>query len=93
MGIRNFWKSLVGALKWLRVRDGLQPFINQWLPVVITRLAELRTLNSNKQFHEWYDQAVGEVRGIVGGVADNWIVLIISIAFEHLKASSPKSVG
>lgn len=75
----NFIKSLI-------TRPGLDRFLAKYMVMAVTLLTDLASVNSNTEFHLWKDKAFIELKRLTGEMKDNWIVILIALAFEELKA-------
>jgi len=82
----GWFTKVVDFFKGLITRPGLQPFLQKYLPLAISTILQLRTVNSNVSFHIWKDQAFLRLKDALGDVHDNWISILIGIAVEELKA-------
>lgn len=86
--IVNGLKKVFGAAKTFYVRAGLGKFLDKYIPVALTILADLAQTNSNKAFHEWKDQAFLKLKEVAGDVADTWIVILLNMAYELSKGAN-----
>lgn len=87
--IGNFFKKLFGKL-----RPGLDQFLQKYKDLAVKEVKKLAELNSNKDFHEWKDQAWSAINKELAAdgkkVAGNWISIILHLAFEEIKAKAEK---
>ena len=82
----NWIKGLFSVFSKLRTRPGLDAFINSWLSTAYSELSALSSINNNKDFHLWKDQAFARLKERTGELKDNWIALLVNLAFEELKS-------
>ncbi len=82
----KFWQNLKDFLKRIFARPGFQVFIDSYLDTAREILIELARVNDGREFHLWKDQAWQRVKDATGQIRGNWIEILISIAFEELKA-------
>lgn len=82
--IGNFFKKLFGKL-----RPGLNEFLQKYQKIALAEVTKLADVNSNKDFHEWKDQAWISINSELAGdgkkIAGNWISILIHLAFEEFK--------
>lgn len=90
----NWLKKLFGFAKRFVVRAGLDAFLKRYENIAIEIVKNLFTVNSNQSFHEWKDQAFDQLKSRAAldkkEIADNWVSLAISLAFETVKSSMEK---
>lgn len=86
----DFLRKIFGFAKRLRTRPGFDRFLSQWHEEAVSLLLTLSTVNSNSEFHAWKDQAFDRLRERTGQLNDNWIALVINLAFEELKTRNIK---
>ena len=81
------WFSKVWAvIKGLVLRTGLDVFLSKYLNVAEGLLLDLAKVNSGVAFHVWKQRAFEELKRITGETRDNWLTILIGLAFEKLKA-------
>lgn len=86
----DFLRKIFGFVKHLRTRPGFDRFLSTWQDEAVNILLELSAVNSNSEFHSWKDQAYARLQKRTGQLQDNWIALLIGLAFEELKARNVK---
>jgi hypothetical protein len=56
----------------------------------IAIVSELQEVNNNAAFHTWKDIAWERLKLRTGELRGNWIAILVSLAFEALKAKQEK---
>ena len=77
--------TFVKVLKFIAglfVRAGLDRFLSQWQKVAVKEVEALALVNSNEAFHEWKDRAFARLKELTGQARDNWIAILIHLAYE-----------
>lgn len=82
----NFLKKILSFFSGLRTRPGFDRFFGQWQDVALRLVVELAEVNSNRDFHEWKDEAFDKLKRATGELKGNWIALLIGLAFEEAKS-------
>lgn len=82
----KIWKFLSGSL----IRSGLDTFLKQYMDDAIAIVGELQEVNNNAAFHTWKDIAWERLKLRTGELRGNWIAILVSLAFESLKAKQEK---
>lgn len=82
----NWIKNLFSIFNRFITRPGLDVFVNRWQGIAVQEIIALSQVNSNASFHEWREQAQGRLKTVTGELKDNWIAILISLAFEEAKA-------
>jgi len=82
--------NLFKNIKQLFVRAGLDKFLGSYIQVAVEIVAQLALVNNNADFHKWKDAAFDAVKNRIGKpIADNWIAILIALAYENFKAQKP----
>lgn len=82
----NIFEKLFGYLKSLFTRAGLQKFLAEYLQLAEDIILDLSMVHTNEEFRKWYQEAFNKIKLETKEVKDNWIVILIALAFEELKA-------
>lgn len=82
----NFLKKILNFFSGLRTRPGFDRFVGLWQEKAVELIVELAEVNSNREFHEWKDEAFNALKSITGELKGNWIALVIGLAFEEAKS-------
>lgn len=85
----NWFKKLIGWIKGIFTRPGLDQFLSKYWETALAIVANLALINSNKDFHLWKDDAWKKVQEATGELKGNWIAILVALAFESLKARNP----
>lgn len=87
--IGSFFKKL-----FTKLRPGLDVFLQQYKDIAVKEITELSKVNSNKDFHEWKDQAFMAINAQLAGdgkkIAGNWISILLHLSFEIWKQEQIK---
>ena len=82
----NIFQKIFDAIKHLVQRPGLKTFLAKYEEQALTLIVKLATVNSNAGFNEWKDQAFAQLKADTGELHDNWIAILIHLAYESYKA-------
>ena len=82
----KIWKFLSGSL----IRSGLDTCLKKYMDDAIAIVGELQEVNNNAAFHTWKDIAWERLKLRTGELRGNWIAILVSLAFESLKAKQEK---
>mgnify|MGYP001591859849 CR=1 FL=1 len=85
----NWLKKLIlGGLNFL-YRNGLNQFLGKYERLAVNVVARIGDVKNNEGFHSWKDQAreefIKQAKLDIKTLNDNWIAIILSLAFEHYK--------
>lgn len=80
--IDKLWKFVKGLV----TRPGLQGFLSEWLDFAVKEAEELLKQNNNAGLKEWEKQFFAALKAKTGETKDNWIAILVHIAYEELKA-------
>lgn len=83
----NIFQKILEAIKNFLSRPGLKTFLAKYDKIAIDHVAKLAKLNSNLSFHEWKDQAFEFIKQESNQAKDNWIAILIHLAYEQFKAT------
>ena len=76
------------------LRPGLEKFLQRYKQLALVEIQQLVTLNPNKSFHDWRDEAFENVKAQVlkdeKEIKDNWITIVIALAYEEIKGEMEK---
>lgn len=82
----NVFTKVFNFIKGLFVRAGLDQFLQAHIDLAVSTLAQLMAVNDNAGLHEWRDQAFASLKAQLRTDKDNWLVILIHLAYENLKA-------
>ena len=82
----KFFDKLWKFIKGLVTRPGLQQFLSEWLSFAVKEAEELLKQNNNAGLKEWEQEFFARLKSKTGEVKDNWIAILVHIAYEELKA-------
>lgn len=88
--IGNALKKFFGAGKEWYVRLGLGKFFDAHIPTALAIISKLATVNTNKEFKDWYQEAFDEFKKITGETKGTWIAIVLNAAYELSKAANAK---
>lgn len=81
-------------IKTLFVRAGLDKFLKKYQQKAIMLIGELAEVRSGQGLHEWWDEAFAAVKAEIekdtSQWRDNWVAILINLAFEVIKAEQEK---
>ena len=60
------------------------------MDLAVSIVADLQKVNNNADFHTWKDLAWERLKLQTGEIRGNWIAILVSLAFETLKARTEK---
>lgn len=86
----NIFQRIFDAIKHLIQRPGLKQFLAKYEETALVLIVQLATVNNNAAFNEWKDQAFTELKAATKEVHDNWIAILIHLAYESFKAQQEK---
>lgn len=86
----NFFTKIWGIFKGLTTRSGLDTFLKKYMDLAVTIVGDLQAVNNNADFHAWKDIAWERLKLQTGELRGNWIAILVSLAFESLKAKQEK---
>lgn len=88
----GFWSNIGNFFKGLFFRSGLDKFVKNHVQAVAGLILKRIMENPGQSFHQLKDGIFLDVKAMIlqdgKQVADNWIGLLIGMAFEALKASN-----
>lgn len=87
----NIFQRIFDAIKHLIQRPGLKRFLARYEEQAFTLITGLAQVNSNAAFGVWKDQAFTALKGVTQEVHDNWIAILIHLAYESYKAQQDES--
>lgn len=82
----NIFAKVWNFLKKLVTRPGLDQFLGAYIQLATQIVQQLALVNNNQEFHAWKDQAFAAVKAQTGQLKDNWVAILIHLAYENLKA-------
>lgn len=88
----NIFQKIFDAIKHLVTRPGLKTFLSKYETQALGLIAELATVNNNASFSAWKDQAFAQLKADTGELHDNWIAILIHLAYEAYKAQTEQDV-
>ncbi len=86
----KFFSKIWGFFAGLATRPGLDTFLKKYMDLAISIVAELQQVHTNADFHVWKDLAWERLKLRTGELRGNWIAILVSLAFESLKAKQEK---
>lgn len=82
----NWLKKVFNWLNGVRVRPGMQEFLGRWQEQALDLVIGLSQTKNNQDFHSWRSEAHQKAKEFTGEIKDNWIAIMISLAFEEAKS-------
>lgn len=82
----NIFQKIFEAIKHLISRPGMKTFLAKYEKQALELIAELAAVNNNASFNVWKDQAFAKLKEDTGEIHDNWIAILIHLAYESFKA-------
>ncbi len=89
----SIFTKIFKFIKNLVTRPGIDKFLGQYIEMATESAARLALVNDNAEFHEWKDELFRDVKARTGQMKDNWIAILIHLAYENIKASQTKPSG
>lgn len=90
------FKWLIGLFRKLRLkfRSGLDSFVEKNIGFAIDAVEHFKEKFEDLDFHQYRDQVFSYIKQAIvvsfKTVPDNWIVILIAHAYEHIKAKNLK---
>lgn len=84
----NLFTKIFGFIRSLFVRAGLDKFLQDHIDLATKLMAGLLMANNNAALAEWKDQAFAELKAQFKSDKDNWIMILVHLAYEQLKAKA-----
>lgn len=82
----NIFQRIFDAIKHLVQRPGLKTFLVKYQDQALVLIADLAAIHDNKGFRLWQDEAFAKLKADTGEIHDNWIAILIHLAYESYKA-------
>jgi hypothetical protein len=87
----NIFQKIFEAIKYLISRPGMKTFLARYEQKALELIADLAQVNNNASFSEWKDQAFAALKAETKDIHDNWIAILIHLAYESYKAQQAKA--
>jgi hypothetical protein len=86
----NIFQKIFEAIKGFISRPGFKTFIAKYDKQALDLIAQLASVNNNAAFGTWKDQAFAQLKADTGEIHDNWISILIHLAYETYKTQTAK---
>jgi hypothetical protein len=86
MPIPSFLTKVLKFIGSLFVRAGFDKFLKDHMELAIETVTRLAIEQNNAPLHEWKDKARELLKTEIKTLNDNWIELILGLAYETFKA-------
>lgn len=87
----NIFQKIFEAIKHLVSRPGMKTFLAKYEKQALELIVSLAAVNNNAGFATWKDQAFAQLKQDTGDLHDNWIAILIHLAYESYKAQQEAS--
>jgi hypothetical protein len=87
----NIFQKIFEAIKHLVQRPGMKTFVAKYEQQALDLITNLAAVNNNTGFNAWKDQAFAKLKEDTGELHDNWIAILIHLAYESFKAQQESS--
>ena len=86
----NIFQRIFDAIKGFVSRPGFKTFIAKYEEQAVALIIQLAAVNNNAGFEVWKQQAFDQLKADTGELHDNWIAILIHLAYETFKAQQAK---